>query len=136
MGDRLGTPGAVVSFSLRPPAKQCDNYLWTLFTGLFQTELTHSASFTFLQLQAVVFSTVYVASCHFSRESVGGLDKDLCSMGAQSFSASLLAAGVLGHSLGAFRHGVFGQLSGQEQAHSGLNLPTGDGGSLVVVGQT
>ena len=47
----------------------------------------------------------------------------------------LLAAGVLGDGLGALRHGVLGQLSGQQQAHGSLDLPTGDGVLLVVVGQ-
>ena len=31
---------------------------------------------------------------------------------------------------------MLGQLSGQEEPHSGLDLPGGDGGPLVVVGQT
>jgi len=48
---------------------------------------------------------------------------------------SLLGAGVLGDSLGALRHGVLGQLTGEEEPHSGLDLPGGDGGPLVVVGQ-
>ncbi|KAF3840562.1 hypothetical protein F7725_006424, partial [Dissostichus mawsoni] len=49
---------------------------------------------------------------------------------------SLLGAGVLGHGLGALRHGVLGQLSGEQQADGGLDLPGGDGGALVVVSQT
>ncbi|KAF3859730.1 hypothetical protein F7725_022129 [Dissostichus mawsoni] len=48
----------------------------------------------------------------------------------------LLGAGVLGHGLGALRHGVLGQLSGEQQADGGLDLPGGDGGALVVVSQT
>lgn len=47
----------------------------------------------------------------------------------------LLGAGVLGHGFGAFRHGVLGQLSGEQQADGGLDLPGRDGGSLVVVSQ-
>lgn len=39
---------------------------------------------------------------------------------------------VLGDSLGALRHGVLGQLTGQDQPHRGLDLPGGDGGLLVV----
>jgi len=39
---------------------------------------------------------------------------------------------VLGDGLGAFRHGVLGQLTGQNQPHRGLDLPGGDGGLLVV----
>ena len=31
---------------------------------------------------------------------------------------------------------MLGQLSGQQEPHSGLDLPGGDGGPLVVVGQT
>ena len=49
---------------------------------------------------------------------------------------ALLAAGVLGHGLGAFTDSVLGQFSGQEETHSGLDLPAGDGGALVVVSQT
>ena len=49
---------------------------------------------------------------------------------------NLLAAGVLGHGLGALRHGVLGQLTGEEETDSRLDLPGGDGGPLVVVGQT
>jgi len=50
--------------------------------------------------------------------------------------SGLLGAGVLGHGLGALRHGVLGQLSGEQQADGGLDLPGGDGGALVVVSQT
>lgn len=46
-----------------------------------------------------------------------------------------LGACVLGHSLGALRHGVFGQFSWQKQAHGGLNLSGCDGGALVVMSQ-
>ena len=49
---------------------------------------------------------------------------------------NLLAAGVLGHGLGALRHGVLGQLTGEKQTNSGLDLAAGDGGALVVVGKT
>ena len=48
---------------------------------------------------------------------------------------NLLGAGILGDGLGAFRDGVFGQFSGEEEPDSGLDLPGGDGGPLVVVGQ-
>ena len=50
-------------------------------------------------------------------------------------AVSLLGGGVLGHSLGAFRHGVLGQFTGQEETDSSLDLPGGDGGALVVVSQ-
>ena len=49
---------------------------------------------------------------------------------------NLLGAGVLGDGLGSLRHSMFGQLSGEEEADSGLDLPGGDGGPLVVVGKT
>ena len=49
---------------------------------------------------------------------------------------NLLAAGVLGDGLGALTDGVLGQLSGQKQTDSGLDLSAGDGRSLVVVGKT
>jgi len=48
---------------------------------------------------------------------------------------NLLGGGVLGDSLGSFRHGVLGQFSGEKEPHSGLNFPGGDGGPLVVEGQ-
>ena len=48
----------------------------------------------------------------------------------------LLGAGVLGDSLGALRHGVLGQLSGEEETDSSLDLPGSDGGATVVVGET
>ena len=47
-----------------------------------------------------------------------------------------LAGGVLGDSLGTLRDGVLGQLTGQEQPDSGLDLPRGDGAPLVVVSET
>jgi hypothetical protein len=48
----------------------------------------------------------------------------------------LLGAGVLGDSLGTLRNGVLSQFTGEEETDSGLDLPRGDGGSLVVVGET
>ena len=50
--------------------------------------------------------------------------------------SSLLGAGVLGDGLGSLRHGVLGQLTGQEETDSGLDLSAGDGGAPVVVGKT
>ena len=41
-------------------------------------------------------------------------------------SASLLAAGILGHSLGSFTDGVFGQFTGQKQPDGGLDLARAD----------
>ena len=49
--------------------------------------------------------------------------------------ANLLGGGVLGDGLGALRDGVLGQLTGEEEADSGLDLAAGDGGLLVVVGK-
>jgi len=48
---------------------------------------------------------------------------------------NLLGGGVLGDSLGALRHGMFGQFTGQEKPDSGLDLPGGDSGPLVVMSQ-
>ena len=47
----------------------------------------------------------------------------------------LLGAGVLGDGLGALRDGVLGQLTGEQEPDGGLDLPGGDGGPLVVVGE-
>ena len=54
----------------------------------------------------------------------------------EATSNDLLGAGVFGDSLGSLRDGVLGQLSGQEETDSSLDLPGGDGGPLVVVGKT
>ena len=43
-------------------------------------------------------------------------------------SARLVGGGVLGDGLGALRHGVLGQLTGEDEAHGGLNLAGGQGG--------
>ena len=48
----------------------------------------------------------------------------------------LLGAGVFGDSLGTFRDGMFGQFTGQQKPDGSLDLPGGDGGSLVVVSKT
>ena len=53
--------------------------------------------------------------------------------GRESEAARLLGARVLGHGLGALGHGVLGQLTRQEQTHSGLDFPASDGRALVVV---
>ena len=42
---------------------------------------------------------------------------------------------VTGVSLGTFRDGVFGQFTREKEPDGGLDLPGGDGGPLVVVGQ-
>ena len=42
--------------------------------------------------------------------------------------------GELGHGLGALGDGV-GELTGEDEAHGGLDLPGGDGGLLVVAGE-
>jgi len=49
---------------------------------------------------------------------------------------NLLGGGVLGDGLGALRDSVLGQFTRQEKPDSSLDLPGGDGGPLVVVGQT
>ena len=49
---------------------------------------------------------------------------------------NLLGAGVLGDSLGTLGDSVLGKLSGEEEPDSGLDLPRGDGGPLVVVCKT
>ena len=49
---------------------------------------------------------------------------------------NLLGAGVLGDSLGTLGDSVLGKLSGEEEPDSGLDLPRGDGGPLVVVSKT
>ena len=54
---------------------------------------------------------------------------------AVNSQVGLLAAGVLGHSLGSFTDGVFGQFSGQKQPDGGLDLAGADGRFLVVVGK-
>ena len=48
----------------------------------------------------------------------------------------LLGAGVLGDSLGSLRDGVLGELTREEESDSSLDLARGDGGPLVVVGES
>ena len=48
---------------------------------------------------------------------------------------SLLAAGVLRHSLGSFTYGVFSQFTGQKQPDGSLDLARADGRLLVIVGK-
>ena len=48
---------------------------------------------------------------------------------------SLLAAGVLRHSLGSFTYGVFSQFTGQKQPDGSLDLARADGRLLVVMGK-
>ena len=52
------------------------------------------------------------------------------------WTSTLLGLGVLGDSLGALRHCVLGQFTGQEKPDCGLDLSGGDGAAPVVVGQT
>lgn len=42
---------------------------------------------------------------------------------------------VLGDGLGTLRHGVLGQLTGEDEADGSLDLPGRDGGLLVVGGK-
>ena len=49
---------------------------------------------------------------------------------------SLFGAGVLGDGLGSLADSVLGQLTGQKETDGSLDLSAGDGGSLVVVGET
>ena len=50
-------------------------------------------------------------------------------------SINLLGAGVLSDGFGTLTDGVLGELTGQQESDSGLDLPAGDGGSLVVLGE-
>ncbi|KAI7811665.1 Histone H2B, partial [Triplophysa rosa] len=47
-----------------------------------------------------------------------------------------LGAGVLCYGFCPLRHGVFGQLTGQQKTNGGLDLSGCDGGALVVVSET
>ena len=46
-----------------------------------------------------------------------------------------LGGGELGHGLGALGDGVLGELTGEDEAHGGLDLAGGHGGLLVVAGE-
>ena len=46
-----------------------------------------------------------------------------------------LGGGELGDGLGALGDGVLGELSGEHEADGGLDLPGGEGGLLVVLGE-
>nr|XP_027223268.1 uncharacterized protein LOC113815377 [Penaeus vannamei] len=49
--------------------------------------------------------------------------------------SNLLRGSVLGDGLGALADSVLGQFTGEQKPDGGLNLPAGDGGTLVVVGK-
>ena len=57
-------------------------------------------------------------------------------MCAANCLTDLLGGGVFGDGLGAFRHCVLGQLTGQKQTDCSLDFPAADGRALVVVCQT
>ena len=58
---------------------------------------------------------------------MGGSEKNRCVALLLLAAGSLFGGGVLGDSLGTFRDGVLGQLTGQEQTDGGLDLATADG---------
>jgi len=49
---------------------------------------------------------------------------------------NLFGARVFGDGFGSFTDGVLGQLARQQETDGGLDFPTGDGRTLVVVSQT
>lgn len=53
----------------------------------------------------------------------------------QLAASTLLGLGVFGDGLGALRHGVLGQLTGEQKPDSSLDFPGGDGAAPVVVGK-
>ena len=59
----------------------------------------------------------------------------LFELALKSLDAHRLGAGELGHSLGAFGHGVLGELTREDEADRGLDLTAGEGGLLVVAAQ-
>ena len=66
----------------------------------------------------------------------GGVEiTPVCFVALQRSDAGTLGGGELGHSLGALRHGVLGQLAGQDEAHSSLDFARGHSGLLVVARQ-
>ena len=50
--------------------------------------------------------------------------------------SSLLRASVLGNRLGSFRNGVLGKFTWKQESNSSLDFSGGDGGPLVVMGQS
>ena len=52
-----------------------------------------------------------------------------------SSSIRLLGAGIFGNGFGSLRDGMFGQFTRKKEPDGSLDLPGGDGGPLVVVGQ-
>ena len=58
-----------------------------------------------------------------------------CRLQEQALLKCLLGGRVLGDGLGTLRHGVLGQLTGEQEADSRLDLAAGDGRLAVVLGQ-
>ena len=69
-------------------------------------------------------------------KKIFGPNKNLLICTLHWFSSNkLLGAGVFGNGLGSLRDGMFGQFTGKKEPDGSLDLPGGDGGPLVVVGQ-
>ena len=69
----------------------------------------------------------------------GGVKKHrflFCFLRIRFFVFGLLCRSVLGHSLGAFRHGMFCQLARKNQTNSGLDFPGAQGWFLGVATKT
>lgn len=72
----------------------------------------------------------------FYPNDVGALRRAFCCVKCQLVASTLLGLGVLGDGLGALRHGVLGQLTGQQKPDSSLDFSGGDGAAPVVVGKS
>ncbi|XP_020955685.1 uncharacterized protein LOC110261735 [Sus scrofa] len=82
-----------------------------------------------------LFEDTNLCAIHAKRVTIMPKDIQLARRIRGERALHLLGAGVLGDGLGAFGHGVLGQLPGQQQAHSRLNLSGRDGRALVVMRQ-
>ena len=71
---------------------------------------------------------------HLSLHDLYGPEKGLFLYGAAT--RNLFGACVFGDCLGTFRNGVFSQFTRQQESHSGLDFPRGDGTPLIVVSKS
>ncbi|XP_011818312.1 PREDICTED: uncharacterized protein LOC105526832 [Colobus angolensis palliatus] len=107
---------------IKAPGKSDFAYCF-LNTGVDPLELKQNSGSTILR------NCGYSSLC----DKVGGSEKSLWVW--RCLHKHLFGASVLGNSLSALGHSMLSQFPGQQQAHSRLDLPGGDGRALVVVRQ-
>lgn len=109
------------------------------YTELGLNRLTFKTGGLFVSMYVFACTFLFVRVCWFEtkRNSLTGCGWPLKEpLFVMRHKSNLLAAGVLGDSLGSLRDSVLGKLSWEKETDSSLDFPAGDGWPSVVVGQT